>query len=59
VKAARFFDGAYTMDFIFDVSFAELFIDGGTRVMSMVCYPDSPYNEIIIEGSATAEIIML
>jgi len=59
VKAKRYFSGPYTIDFIFDVSFAELFIDGGTRVMSMVCYPDSPYNEIIIEGNAAAEIYML
>ena len=53
-KAKRFFDGAYELDFIFDVSISELFIDGGTRSICMVCYPDAPYDTLTIEGDVEA-----
>jgi len=49
-KVKRFFEAAYSIEFIFDVSMSELFIDDGTRSMAMLCYPDTPYNSIDIEG---------
>ena len=55
-KAKRFYDGEYTLDFIFDVSVSELFVDKGTRSMSMVCYPDTPYTNILVQGDAQAQI---
>ena len=58
-KAKRFFDESYTMDFIFDVSVAELFVDQGTRNMTMVCYPDTPYNILCIEGDVEVQVFGL
>ena len=49
-KAKRFYDGSYTMYFYFDVSITELYIDNGTRNMTMLCYPDAPYNNIVTNG---------
>ncbi|MFV0400219.1 MAG: glycoside hydrolase family 32 protein [Oscillospiraceae bacterium] len=51
-KAKRYFDGSYELDFIFDVSILEMFVDGGARNMSVVVYPDSAYNRVNIEGDA-------
>ena len=51
-RTKRLFEGAYSLDFIFDVSIMELFIDGGTRSMTMACYPGAPYSSFKIDGDA-------
>ena len=51
-RVKRFFDGSYVIDFIFDVSIAEIFIDDGTRSMAALCYPDELYNNLAIQGDA-------
>jgi len=58
-KAERFYDGVYSLEFIFDVSIAELFVDKGTRSMSMVCYPDTPYTNVSVSGDAKMQIYNL
>lgn len=55
-KAKRFFGSPYSLEFVFDVSIFELFIDEGTRNMTMACYPDSPYTKISVKGSAAVTL---
>ena len=55
-KAKRFYDGEYTLDFVFDVSVSELFVDFGTRSMSMVCYPDVAFGEFLVEGDVGVQV---
>lgn len=49
----RFFDGGWEIDLIFDHCLAEVFIDGGTRNMSALCFPDEPYTGIVTEGEVS------
>lgn len=48
----RFFDGPYQLELIFDVSVAELFMDGGTIAAATLAYPTVPYDKAIAEGAA-------
>lgn len=52
----RYFDGSYEIRFLFDVSMLEMFIDQGTRNITAVVYPDSPYSKISIVGNAQATL---
>jgi len=51
-KAARFYDGSWELELIFDRSIAELAADDYTRIFTMLLFPDSPYTDIAVEGSA-------
>lgn len=52
ISAPRLCDGAWVIEFTFDRSACELYLDGGTRVMTNVVYPDEPYTRVSIEGDA-------
>ena len=52
----RFYNGSWTIDLIFDHMSAEIFIDGGTRVMSALCFPDEPYTRVVTEGEVSVTV---
>lgn len=59
VKARRLASGNVNMEILFDVSYLEVFADGGLETGSMVVYPDSPYDKIILTGDLQAQIYEL
>ncbi len=52
ISAPRLYEGDWTIELIFDHSSAELYLDHGTRTLSAVLFPDTPYTEIVTEGDA-------
>ncbi len=44
------------MELIFDVSVLEVLADDGLIPVSMVVYPESPYDQVFLEGSGNVEI---
>lgn len=52
LSAPRFYDGEWKLELIFDHSSCELFLDNGTRVFSLVLFPDTPYTCVTADGSA-------
>ena len=46
------FDGPYQRELIFDVSVAELFMDGGTVAATTLVYPTVPYDTVAVEGAS-------
>lgn len=48
----RLFDGPYQLELIFDVSVAELFMDGGTVAATTLVYPTVPYDTVAVEGAS-------
>lgn len=51
IGAPRFYEGDWELQFIFDRSISELYIDGGTRVFTAAVYPDEPYRQITATGN--------
>lgn len=54
--APRFYDGQWEMQFIFDRSICEMYLDGGTRVFTAAVYPDAPYTKLSATGKAEIQI---
>lgn len=48
-RAERFETGAYDLTFVFDHSVAEIYADNGTRVGTMILYPETPFTELKIQ----------
>lgn len=44
------------MELIFDVSVLEVLADDGLIPVSMVAYPEAPYDQVLLEGSGNVEI---
>lgn len=44
------------MELIFDVSVLEVLADDGLIPVSMVVYPESPYDQVLLEGSGNVEL---
>lgn len=44
------------MELIFDVSVLEVLADDGLIPVSMVVYPEAPYDQVLLEGSGNVEI---
>lgn len=49
-QTKRLKSGDIDLEILFDVSYLEVFADGGLEVASMTVYPDSPYNKVYISG---------
>ncbi|MCI5649225.1 MAG: glycoside hydrolase family 32 protein [Fusicatenibacter sp.] len=58
-KAERLGKGDIDMEILFDVSYLEVFADGGLETASMVVYPDAPYQRIRIDGDLQVDIYPL
>lgn len=56
IAEPRFYDGQWEINFIFDHSITEMFIDHGTRAFTSVVYPDQPYNKVTVSGSAEVKL---
>lgn len=48
---ARLYNGSWEIDFIFDHCLSELYIDGGTRVLTNLLFPTVPYSSIETAGN--------
>src|SRR5699024_9790801 len=44
------------MELIFDVSVLEVLADDGLIPVSMVAYPEAPYDQVLLEGSGNVEL---
>lgn len=55
-RVPRYQSGAYELDFIWDVSIGELYLDNGTRCFTFVAYPDTSYNQISLSGGVTVTL---
>lgn len=55
-SARRLVDGEWDMELIFDVSLLELFGDGGREAITMVVYPDTPYDRVTWQGNLSVEL---
>ena len=53
---ARLYEGGWEMDFIFDHELTELYIDGGTRVLTNLVFPTAPYDTVEVAGSASVTV---
>lgn len=51
VSAKRRKEGSWELEVIFDVSVLEVFADGGLNMVTMVVYPDTPYDTVSWKGS--------
>lgn len=49
---ARLYEGGWEMDLIFDHCLTELYIDGGSRVLTNLVFPTAAYDKIETDGSA-------
>jgi len=56
MSAPRFFDGPWELELRFDRSVAEIYGDGGSRVLTAVVFPDSPYVSVTAEGNVSLTI---
>ena len=44
------------MELIFDVSVLEILADDGLIPITMVVYPEAPYDRVLLEGSGDVQI---
>ena len=58
-RTARLAEGDINMELLFDVSYLEVFADGGLEVASAAVYPDVPYRNVRLEGDLQAEMYLL
>ena len=58
-KVERLESQDVNMEVLFDVSYLEVFADGGLETVSMVLYPDAPYQTLEISGDLKVEIYKL
>ena len=58
-KTARLAKGDINMELLFDVSYLEVFADGGLEVASIAVYPDVAYRQGRLEGDRRAEMYLL
>jgi len=56
MSVPRLFDGAWELELRFDRSVAELYADGGSRVLTAVVFPDSPYVRVSAEGKVSLTV---
>lgn len=56
IAEPRFYEGDWEIQFIFDHSVSEMYIDGGTRVFTSVVYPDAPYQQLSVAGNAQVRL---
>lgn len=56
IAEPRFYDGEWEIEFIFDHSITEMFIDYGTRAFTSTVYPDTPYNKVTVSGNAEVKL---
>lgn len=56
IAEPRFYDGNWEIEFIFDHSITEMFIDNGTRVFTSAVYPDQPYSKVTVSGNAEVKL---
>ncbi|WP_322172411.1 glycoside hydrolase family 32 protein [Acutalibacter caecimuris] len=56
MAAPRFYEGGWEMQFLFDRSVAEMFVDQGTRAFTWVVYPSQPYDRLTVSGSAQVRL---
>lgn len=58
-RTARLAKGDINMEVLFDVSYLEVFADGGLETASLAVYPDVPYGNVRLEGDLQAEMYPL
>lgn len=58
-RAKRLKPGDIDLELLFDVSYLEVFADGGLAAASLVVYPDQPYETILAEGDLEMKLYQL